>query len=106
MADAPYLLISSDCHAGAPPDVYATYLDPGIRETYAAWLDGQAAPPPAPTAGRTDDTITSQIAGIALDPFGPGIRERFFTSEAVTRGAVQGSWEPSRRDAELDAAGV
>ena len=31
-----YLVISSDCHAGLPPERYRDYLDPQYREAYDA----------------------------------------------------------------------
>jgi predicted TIM-barrel fold metal-dependent hydrolase len=104
--DSPFLLISSDCHAGAPPDVYATYLDADVRDTYEDWLAAQEPTAPPATSDSGKDTITTQIAGLSLDPFGQGIRERFYASAPVIRGAVSGSWDGSIRDAELDAAGV
>ncbi|MDE0885562.1 MAG: amidohydrolase family protein [Myxococcota bacterium] len=33
-----YLVISSDCHAGLPPEQYRDYLDPGYREAFDAAL--------------------------------------------------------------------
>jgi predicted TIM-barrel fold metal-dependent hydrolase len=100
-----YLLVSSDCHAGAPPSVYAEYLEADARQEYHEWLQArttrpQGAPP------READTITQQIGGLALDPFGPSIRHHFYTSEPVQRGGVEASWDPDRRVSQLNAAGV
>lgn len=36
-----YLVISSDCHAGLPPEQYRSYLDPQYRETFDAALPVQ-----------------------------------------------------------------
>jgi predicted TIM-barrel fold metal-dependent hydrolase len=38
-----YLVISSDCHAGLPPERYRDYLDPGYREIFDAALPIQLA---------------------------------------------------------------
>jgi predicted TIM-barrel fold metal-dependent hydrolase len=35
--DDRYLVISADCHAGGSIDAYAEYLDPGLRDDFAAW---------------------------------------------------------------------
>lgn len=35
-------VISCDCHAGAPPEVYRDYLDPGLRSDYDAALADRA----------------------------------------------------------------
>src|SRR5260221_93374 len=33
-----YMMISQDCHAGAPWFVYRKYLDPKFREDYDQWI--------------------------------------------------------------------
>ena len=33
-----YLVISSDCHAGPPADLYRSYMDPEYRDQYDAFL--------------------------------------------------------------------
>ena len=38
-----YLVISSDCHAGLPPERYRDYLDPGYRDAFDAALPIQIA---------------------------------------------------------------
>jgi predicted TIM-barrel fold metal-dependent hydrolase len=38
-----YLVISSDCHAGLPPERYRGYLDPGYRDAFDAALPIQLA---------------------------------------------------------------
>lgn len=38
-----YLVVSSDCHAGLPPERYREYLDPGYREIFDASLPVQLA---------------------------------------------------------------
>jgi len=35
--DDRYVVISSDCHAGAPMDTYREYLDPSFRQEYDEW---------------------------------------------------------------------
>ena len=34
-----YVVISSDCHAGASMETYLEYLDPAFREEYDAWRE-------------------------------------------------------------------
>ena len=36
-----YLVISSDCHAGPPPEVFRDYLDPQYRPAYDEVLEAQ-----------------------------------------------------------------
>ena len=38
-----YLVISSDCHAGLPPEKYRDYLEPKYREAFDAALPIQIA---------------------------------------------------------------
>ena len=35
-----YLMISQDCHAGAPWFIYRKYLDPQYREEHERWVTG------------------------------------------------------------------
>lgn len=39
-----YTIISADCHAGGSMDDYATYLDPSVREEFAAWRTKYSSP--------------------------------------------------------------
>ena len=34
----PYLVISSDCHAGPPAELYRGYMDPAYRDQYEPFL--------------------------------------------------------------------
>lgn len=38
-----YIVVSSDCHAGLPPEQYRDYLDPSLRETFDMALPIQVA---------------------------------------------------------------
>src|SRR4051794_3480665 len=76
------IVVSSDCHAGAPPAVYATYLAPEAREEYPGWLE-RSRLAGAAAADDARSTITQGIGGISLDPFGTSIRERFYRSAPV-----------------------
>ncbi len=39
LGDARYVVISSDCHGGAPVQDYRAFLDPAYRDDFDAWLD-------------------------------------------------------------------
>ena len=88
-----YMMISSDCHAGPPWDVFRGYLDPQYREDYDRWVAAYVA------AG----TLTG---GIKIDPHGKARREGFTGEEAVKSGGVNGAWDPEIRARELDREGV
>jgi predicted TIM-barrel fold metal-dependent hydrolase len=100
----PYILISSDCHAGAPPSVYRDYLEARYRDSYDAWLDRMGIRRATPQ--EEVSSLSERVGGLELDPFGVSIRQSFSSAARVSQGAVQGTWDPAVRTRELDAAGV
>lgn len=42
MTDDPYLIISSDCHAGLPTEEYRPYLDSRFHREFDGFLAGRA----------------------------------------------------------------
>jgi predicted TIM-barrel fold metal-dependent hydrolase len=83
----PYLIISSDCHAGLPNGEYRDWLDPEYRETFDEHL-----------AARTRMIELAQR----------GLLNQEFAAEWEEENAegLRGGWEAARRDKELDADGV
>ena len=83
----PYLVISSDCHAGLPNPEYREWLDPEFREIFDTHL-----------AERTRQIELAQR----------GMLNREFAAEWEEENAegLRGGWDASRRDKELDADGV
>lgn len=83
----PYLVISSDCHAGLPNAEYREWLDPEYRPAFDQHL-----------AER------SRLIELAQR----GILNEEFAEEWERENAegLRGGWEAARRDAELDADGV
>ena len=81
-----YLVISSDCHAGPPPEQYRGYMDPQYRERYDEFLVALAD--------------MGQVAGAAQAKF----REKFLAKTGD--GGIRACWDPKLRDKELDKDGV
>ncbi|ONH32448.1 amidohydrolase family protein [Pseudofrankia asymbiotica] len=83
-----YLLISTDTHAGLPPEQYREYIDPKYRE---AFDEAQAADVTAAALVAEDD------------------HQRFlaeWNSEIGDHGGMEGAWDPAVRTKEMDAEGV
>ena len=83
----PYLVISSDCHAGLPNAEYRDWLDPEHRPEFDLHL-----------AERTRMIELAQR----------GMLNEAFAEEWQSENAegLRGGWDASRRDQELDADGV
>jgi len=87
MAVERFLVISSDCHAGLPPEQYRDYVDPGLRDAFDAALPIQLE-------------MTRKAA------------EKFLVSdvnEQWRRGiepALTGAWDHDKRIEVLDADGI
>jgi predicted TIM-barrel fold metal-dependent hydrolase len=82
-----YLVISSDCHAGLPPQRYRDYVDPQYRDTFDAAL---------PVMLRMMEDATKKFL---VD----GFQERW------KRGIEQGltaAWDSDERNRQLDADGI
>ncbi len=86
------MMISSDCHAGALPETYRTYVDARHREEYDQWLGAARA------AGLS--------GGINVDTAGENRRKWFAEQEAVKKGGMHGAWDPIVRARELDREGI
>src|SRR5262245_42810077 len=95
-----YLAISSDCHAGALPEVMRSYLDPQYRERYDESLGSVLQE-------RQDKRTVKQVwGGSKTDVWGDTARRIFDTSEPVQSGGGRGVWDPHVRARELDRDGV
>ncbi|WP_254068969.1 amidohydrolase family protein [Streptomyces sp. TM32] len=84
----PYLIISSDCHAGLPTEEYRPYLDARFHRAFDEFL-GQR------DARRAEATRL----GIRNDAFA----ERWFRDHEE---GLRGGWDPAQRIKELDGDGV
>ncbi|MCH2171425.1 amidohydrolase [Myxococcota bacterium] len=87
------LMISSDCHAGAPMERYRDYLDPQFRKPFDEWL-----------------VNTEQRDARRREFFGGGIYSEesqadYDDEQAVKAGGISGCWDPERRIRELEADG-
>jgi predicted TIM-barrel fold metal-dependent hydrolase len=85
-----YMIISSDCHAGPPPEQYRSYMDPVYRERYDEFLDG--------LAGMRD--LQAANVNNAQKMF----REKFLAKTGD--GGNRASWDPGLREKELDDDGI
>ena len=85
-----YLVDSSDCHAGPPPEKYRAYMDPPFRDQYDDFLAGLAA--------MDDQRAAHFNAAQAI------FREKFLAKTGD--GGIRACWEPDLREKELDNDGV
>ena len=85
----PYLIISSDCHAGAQTLDYRQYLDPEYREAF-------------------DDDVVAREQMMAEMRERMGLQENEFTKEwyEENEDGLRGGWDAEQRDKELDNDGV
>ena len=82
-----YLTISSDCHAGLPPEQYREYLDPKHRDSFDSSLAAELAQREA----------MSKL--FLVDEFNVGWKEENWTG-------LTGAWDHARRIEMLDGDGV
>ncbi len=87
-----FVMISSDCHAGAPPEVYREYLDRKYWDVQAEYIESARA--------------SQAKSATTIDVFGVGKRKQWETSEEVMTGGVEGVWDAAVRVRELDREGV
>ena len=85
-----YLIVSSDCHAGPPADLYREYMDPAHRERYDEFLTGLAS---------MEDQRAASFNN-AQQQF----REKFLAKTGD--GGNKASWDHALRERELDGDGI
>ena len=84
------LMISSDCHAGPPIEVYGDYLDPKYRRDF-------------------DEYLEARVALRAMNVrrlFAKSHTDTYDEADAVQDGGRAGLWDSDRRVRELEADGV
>jgi predicted TIM-barrel fold metal-dependent hydrolase len=81
----PYLIISSDTHAGLPVEQYRDYLDPQYREAFDDFLKAR------------------EEAGAARALSDEKFAKKWFAEQGK---GVSGGWDITQRDKELDGDGV
>jgi predicted TIM-barrel fold metal-dependent hydrolase len=79
-------IVSCDCHAGATPDEYRDYLEPGYRDRYDAMMAD-----PVAIQRRAEEVVGPQV------PSGDGDEER---------APLTARWTTERRLAQLDGDGI
>lgn len=94
------MLISSDCHAGAPWFVYRKYLDPQYREDYGRWvatfLDGATA---------LNQEQLDKEKPLQFDRVSPGRQLEYLEGMERAMGHL-GNWDPDTRIRELNREGI
>lgn len=83
-----YLLISTDTHAGLPPEQYREYIDPQYRPAF-------------------DEALAADVTAAALvseDDHQKFLAE--WNSEIGDHGGMEGAWDATIRTKEMDAEGV
>ena len=88
MVNDPYLIISSDTHAGLPDAEYEQYLDPRYRDAFQ------------------DDLVARRVLreemAVARGEELEFVKDWYAENEE----GLEGGWDAARRDRELDADGV
>ncbi|MGH0036590.1 MAG: amidohydrolase family protein [Myxococcota bacterium] len=87
MSDDRYLVISSDCHAGLPPEQYRDYVDPGLREAFDAALPIQIE--------MTRKAAQKFLVSDVNEQWRQGIEP-----------ALTGAWDHDKRNEVLDGDGI
>ena len=87
------MLVSSDCHAGAPWRDYRPYVESRRRADFDAWL-------------HQAEASQDLSSGIKIDPHGRTRRAQWNKEKAVQQGGVKGAWDAALRHRELDREGV
>ena len=81
-----YMIISSDCHAGLPPEQYRDYLDPKYREIFDAALPIQIA--------EVEKAAKKFLVADINEEWRAGIKE-----------GLSGAWDPDERTKVMDGDG-
>ena len=82
-----YIVISSDCHAGLPPEKYRDYLDPQYRETFDMALPIQLE--------MTEKAEQSFLMKDINDEWRAGVED-----------GLHGAWDHDQRIKMLDEDGI
>ena len=86
--NSPYVVVSSDCHAGLPTEQYRTYIESEYHAAFDGFLAEQAA--------RIE-------AATKLGVRNPEFARSWFEEHEE---GLRGGWDSAQRDKELDADGV
>jgi len=103
-----YVVISADCHTGAPARIYREYLDPQFRDEY----DAQVASTPGPINADVDlfeqyyRGSSRHLAPPRRDAHQDGANEDWSTHFRAAYARGDGMWESAKRLRALEADGV
>jgi predicted TIM-barrel fold metal-dependent hydrolase len=96
-----YIMISSDCHAGAPWFVYREYLDPDYRDAWDAWVSTHYGS----VISKPTREELSAGAPVQLGSMSEKRRLEYIREIEISRGHL-GNWDPDVRLRELDREGI
>jgi predicted TIM-barrel fold metal-dependent hydrolase len=96
------VLISADGHAGPPVATYADYVDPDVREDFAAF----AVEREAWRAERNRSMGLPEDDELVHALFGEEMVDLYTGQEAVRSGGCTGVFDSERRTAELESEGI
>jgi predicted TIM-barrel fold metal-dependent hydrolase len=91
--DHPFVVISSDGHAGARWGDYRPYVDAAHLDAFDGWVEKMT-------------TTEMLVGGTRVDMRGKTIRDAVAAEPAVQEGGITGAWDPAIRARELDRDGV
>ncbi len=92
------MMISSDCHAGAPWYIYRKYLDPQYREEYDRWSTALLK------AVLDEESMKKQMP-FQLETMSAERQKQYLTAMEESMGHL-GNWDPTVRARELDREGI
>src|SRR3954471_18885627 len=84
-SDAPYVIVSSDTHAGLPVDEYRDYLESSVHAEFDEWL----------VTRHEHRTMVEEVNGEYVEQW-----------ERENELGLKGAFDPAIRDKVLDADGV
>jgi predicted TIM-barrel fold metal-dependent hydrolase len=95
-----YMMISQDCHAGAPWFIYRKYLDPQYRDEYERWVTGVIGDASKLGQAELDKEKPAQFVTMTED------RQRDYLEAMEKSMGHLGNWDPDVRVRELDREGI
>ena len=84
-SDAPYIIVSSDTHAGLQVEEYREYLDPRFREQFDEWV----------VERHNHRRLMEEVNGDYVAQW-----------ESENEVGLRGAYDPEIRDKELDSDGI
>lgn len=103
--DEPFIVVSSDCHAGARWGDFRPFVERKYLPQFDEWvnrMEGQASK----DLGMPATAGVQVVGGTKVALRGKQIEDYLAKQEPVKAGGVHGAWDPAIRRRELDREGV